>query len=293
MVSTGTVETQLHHFITDGETGSRGRNFFVSVSITVATVIFTSLVAWLLVLAGFPSPETLSVLFVIPVLVGAVLYGLLVSLIAAVFSVLAYNFVLLPPVWHIGLWEVENIAKMFALSFVAIVASTLSSRIHKLAQEAMQRERVLSGVYALSQDMLGIANIPDMRRAAEAKLSSLLDSEATIILRSEKERFNQAGQFCIDNNTPVGSGTKHFTDNPNLYLPLSVHESALGLLCVGSDVSGRFSSKVLATLTAQTASAIEKARLAEAHEKNCVMPCKRNFIPLCFLLYRTISKHRW
>ncbi|MDX1974822.1 MAG: ATP-binding protein [Rickettsiales bacterium] len=267
MAPAGTLESQLHNFITEGEIGSRGRNFFVSVSITVATVIFTSLVAWLLVSAGFPSPETLSVLFVIPVLVGAVAYGLQASLIAAIFSVLAYNFVLLPPVWHIGLWEVENIAKMFALSFVAIVASALSSRIRKLAREAMQRERVLSGVYALSQDMLGIANIPDMRRAAEAKLSSLLDSEARIILRGEKERLNQAGQFCIDNNTPAGSGTKHFTDTPNLYLPLSVQESALGLLCVGSDVSRRFSSKVLATLTAQTASAIEKARLAEAHEK--------------------------
>lgn len=267
MAPVGTLESQLHQFITEGEIGLRGRNFFISVCITVATVIFTSLAAWLLVSAGFPSPETLSVLFVIPVLVGAVVYGLRASLIAAVFSVLAYNFILLTPVWHIGLWEVENIAKMFALSFVAIVASALSSRIRKLAREAMQRERVLSGVYALSQDMLGIANIPDMRRAAEAKLSSLLDSEATIILRSEKERLNQAGQFCIDNNTPVGSGTKHFTDNQNLYLPLSVQESALGLLCVGSDVVERFSSKVLATLTAQTASAIEKARFAEAHEK--------------------------
>ncbi len=267
MAPAGTLESQLHHFITEGEIGSRGRNFFVSVSITVATVIFTSLVACLLVSAGFPSPETLSILFVIPVLVGAVVYGLRASLIATVFSILAYNFVLLPPVWHIGLWEAENIAKMFALSFVAIVASALSIRIRKLAREAMQRERVLSGVYALSQDMLGIANIPDMRRAAEAKLSLLLDSEATIILRSEKERLNQVGQFCIDNNTPVGSGTKHFTDTPNLFLPLSVQESALGILCVGSDVSGRFSSKVLATLTAQTASAIEKARLAEAHEK--------------------------
>ena len=191
--------------------------------------------------------------------------GLFASLFAAAISVLAYNFVLLPPVWHIGLWDAENIAKICALSFVAIVASALSKRIRNLAQEAIQREKIISGVYALSQDMLGIANVPDMVHAAEEKLSSLLGCEAIIIIESERERLNQAGQFTIDNNTPAGSGTKHFSDSDTLYLPLSVKDSAVGVLCIASETSRRFSSKILATLTAQTASALEKARLAEEH----------------------------
>jgi two-component system sensor histidine kinase KdpD len=261
-------ESQFDDIITKGETDNAARKLFLSLATTIASVFITSVLAWLLVYAGFPSPETLSVLFVIPVLAAAVLYGLRASLVAVVFSVLAYNFVLLPPVWHIGFFEAENFAKTAVLTIVAFVASALSIRVRKLAQEAMQRERILSGVYALSQDMLGIANIPDMQHAAETKLSSLLGGEVSIILKQEKEQLDQAGKFCLENNTPTGAGSKHFEDNKNLYLPLSTRDSMVGVICLASGATERFSSKILATLAAQTASALEKAKLSEAHEKN-------------------------
>jgi len=261
------IESQPGDIITKSDTFSATQKLALSLATTIASVLITSLLAWLLVYAGFPSPETLSVLFVIPVLAASVLYGLGASLIAVIFSVLAYNLVLLSPVWHIGLWEAENFAKATVLAIVALVASALSMRVRKLALEALQRERILSGVYALSQDMLGIANIPDMRHAAETKLSSLLDSEVTITLISEKEKLGQAPRFCIDNNTPAGAGTKHFRESQNLYLPLAAKDSVVGVLCLASSTVERFSSKVLATLTAQAASALEKARLAEADAK--------------------------
>lgn len=267
MVSRRAIESQLNGIITQGDSVSTTRKLAISLTTTIASVVITSLLAWLLVYAGFPSPETLSVLFVIPVLAAAVLYGLSSSFVAVIFSVLAYNFVLLPPVWHIGLWEAENFAKTAVLTTVALVASGLSMRVRKLAKEAMQRERILSGVYALSQDMLGIANIPDMRRAAETKLSSLLGGEVSIILKQERDRLDEPGKFCLEKNTPTGAGTKHFKGSKNLYLPLSARDSMVGVLCLASDTSAHFSSKILATLTAQTASALEKARLAEADAK--------------------------
>lgn len=235
--------------------------------ISVAYVLVASLLAWLLVYAGFPSPETLSILFVIPVLAAAVLYGLYYSLFSVVLSVLAYNFVLLTPVWHIGLWEAENFAKAAVLTMVALVASALSKQVRTLAREAMQRERILSGVYALSQDMLGIANVADMRHAAQMKLSSLLGSAVTISLVSEKEQLDHVARYCLKNNMPAGGGTRHFADHPDLYLPLAAKNNVVGVLCVASSTLERFSSKVLATLAAQVASALEKARLAEADTK--------------------------
>ena len=214
MVLRSAIESQLNGIITQNDTVRATCKLVISLATTIASVLITSLLAWLLVYAGFPSPETLSVLFVIPVLAAAVLYGLRASLVAVVFSVMAYNFVLLPPVWHIGLWEAENFAKTAVLTIVALVASGLSMRVRKLAREAMQRERILSSVYALSQDMLGIANISDMRHAAETKLSSLLGSAASIILKREQERLDQAGKFGLENNTPTGAGTKHFCPAP-------------------------------------------------------------------------------
>lgn len=257
----------LHILTTATETGNYTTRAVYACIVILGSVIVTSLAAWLLVRGGFPSPENLNVLFVIPVLTAAVFYGLRAALISVVLSILAYDLILLSPIWNIELWEPENVAKIVVLSFVAIVASALSSRIRLLAKEALQRERVISGVYALSQDMLGIANVDDMRRKAESKLSDLLHSKARILLAPEIELLDSAALFCLANNTPTGGGTSHFGDNPNLYLPLCSSQAVIGLLAVESGVAGRFSFKTLATLVAQVASAVEKARLAEEHEQ--------------------------
>jgi len=268
MLFSGKLEAHLHRYITRGESIGRGRRWLSNLVMTVLTVCVTSVIAWLLVIGGFPSPETLSVLFVIPVLFSAVFYGFQASVSTTILSVIAYNFVLLPPVWHIGLFEAENIAKLLTLGFMALIASALSARIRKLAREALQREQVISGVYALSQDMLGISNVADMMRAAENKLSSLLSAKVQILLSSEKDRLSAAGLYCLQQDTPCGKGTRHFTDDAFLYLPLSSRTGALGVMTL-CDFSSeeRFSSKILATLAAQTSNALEKAALSELHQQ--------------------------
>lgn len=230
------------------DAGSALQRWPRSLALTCATVCLTSVLAWLLVVAGFPSPQSLSVLFVIPVLAAAVLYGFPYAALAVVLSVLAYNLVLLPPLWHIGIFEPENLPKMLVLAFVAIVASALAGRVRKLAKEAHRREQVLSGMYALSQDMLGIANRSEMRRAVESKLSSLLGAEVTILLK-DVEAMNE-GQPQKD----------------MLHLPLETKDSIVGTLTVARSIEEFFPPTLLATLTAQTASALEKARLAEESE---------------------------
>ncbi len=259
------IEEQLNNFIENAYTE---RQWKASALPITGVVIITSFIAWLLVFYGFPSPESLGGLFVIPVLFSAIFYGLWASLISALISVLAYNFVLLSPVWHINLFEAENFTKMAVLSIVAIIASALAARIRKLAWEAIQREHVLSGVYALSQDMLGISNVSDMRLAAETKLSSLIATKVYILLKEEKERHSDASRFCMEHNLPVGNGTKYFSNEKALYIPLSSYNGTIGIMVVSDPANKKFSSKILATLAAQTASALEKARLSEIHEKN-------------------------
>jgi two-component system, OmpR family, sensor histidine kinase KdpD len=233
----------------------------------IAAVIATSVVAWFLVFAGFPSPESLSILFVIPVLFSAILSGLSIALITALVSVLAYNFVLLPPIWHIGLLEAENFTKMVVLCFVAYIANSLAAHIRKLAQEALQREHVISGVYALSQDILGISNVADMRRAAESKLSSLLNTSVHIFMLSDLQKEQVTALYCVEHNIPTGNGTTHYRSDTELYLPLTSHSGAIGVMQLDNTTfEAGLSAKILATLAAQTASALEKARLSQVHE---------------------------
>ncbi|MBN8531807.1 MAG: DUF4118 domain-containing protein, partial [Alphaproteobacteria bacterium] len=189
MLLSESVNAQLQHLtLPPAESPKTAKALFyilISVGLTVAA-------ARGLVAAGFPSPESLSILFVLPVLWAAIFYGFALSLVAALLSVAAYNFALLAPIWHISLWEAENLAKLAVLILVAMIASGLSVRVRRLAREALQRERVLSGVYALSQDMLGIANLPEMRAAAQAKLAALLQSRVSVVLKDEVTADDEA-----------------------------------------------------------------------------------------------------
>jgi two-component system sensor histidine kinase KdpD len=234
---------------------------------SLAIVIGTAVLAWLLVFVGFPSPETLSLLFVIPVLVSAVLYGFWFALCAALLSVFAYNFVLLPPLWSISVDDPENAMKVAVLGIVAVVASALSARVRTLALEAQQRERILAGVYALSHDMLGIVDLRDMKAAAEKKLTSLLGQKTSVILLQDGPISDEAAWAALASGMPSGGGTKQFSESPHLYLPLINRDQAAGVVQTAASVSASFSAKTLATLAAQVASALEKARLAEAQEK--------------------------
>lgn len=244
------------------------RRLAAGVALTLLAIAAAGAAARLLVAAGYPSPETLSLLFVIPVLGSAVLYGFWLSLAAAVTAVLAYNFFLLPPLRHIALSDPENAAKLVVLVIVAAVASTLSARNRRLAREAQQRERILVGVHALSQDMLGIVDVGEMKAAAEAKLSALLGYTAEIILRSaDQELLAPAAEQALVIRAPTGAGTRHFADNANFYIPILNRDQPLGVIKTAAEVSAAFPLKVLATLAAQVASALDKARLAEAHQK--------------------------
>jgi two-component system sensor histidine kinase KdpD len=267
MTSIDALESWLRRLVAGENADARGREGIAGPVAALLAVAATAALAWALVAAGFPSPESLGVLFVIPVLASALLYGLGASLIAAALSVPAYNFALLPPVGHIGLWQPENFAKLTVLGLVAVAASGLASLIRKLAHEALRRESVLSAVYALSQDILGIADVEDMRRAAEVKLSSLLGGEARIRLADEISPEDRAARFCLERNVPAGGGTQHHADDPHLHLPLSSQGTAVGVLRVPANVFSRFPPKILATLAAQAASALDKARLAEAQAK--------------------------
>lgn len=234
---------------------------------SLASVLGTAVLAWLLVFAGFPSPEILSLLFVVPVLVSAVFYGLWVACAAALASVFAYDFFLLPPLWSISLTAPENGAKMAVLGIVAVVTSALSARVRTLALDAQHRERILAGVYALSQDMLGIVDVSDMKAAAETKLTSLLGHETAVILSGDARAADPVAREALTSMMPAGGGTKRHPDCDLIYLPIITRGKSTGVIKTSAGVLARFSMKTLATLASQVASAIEKARLAEAQER--------------------------
>lgn len=285
------IESHLHNLIVRQDDKNTILAWIYSIFSTTIILITTALVTWIFIHSASFSAERLGILFIIPVLFSTIFYGLWFGLITTCISVVAYNFVLSPLTWHFSLFNAENAAKMAIFSLVVIITNALVSKLKKLVKEVIQRERILSGVYALSHEMLGITNIDDMCCAAQTKLSSLLETKVEIILKEHIDLENEALRFCLEKNTPTGYGTPYFTNNKNLYFPLRTNQDVIGVVCIASHnhqslFSEHLASKNIATLVAQTAGVIEKAKLAQINENKLLEIQREKFL---FALLSSVS----
>jgi two-component system sensor histidine kinase KdpD len=83
---------------------------------------------------------SLGVLYVVAVVAVAVLYGLAYAIPASVASMLAFNFLFLPPVHTLALHDSANWVALAVYIAVAVVVSELATRSRRLAGEAVQAE---------------------------------------------------------------------------------------------------------------------------------------------------------
>jgi K+-sensing histidine kinase KdpD len=83
---------------------------------------------------------SLGVLYVVAVVAVAVLFGLAYAIPVSVASMLAFNFLFLPPVHTLALRDSENWVALAVYISVAVVVSELATRSRRLAREAVEAE---------------------------------------------------------------------------------------------------------------------------------------------------------
>ena len=84
---------------------------------------------------------SLGVLYIPAVLATAVLFGLAYAIVVAIASMLAFNFLFLPPVHTLTLTDARNWTAIAVYVATAVVASELATRARRQTAEAEQRER--------------------------------------------------------------------------------------------------------------------------------------------------------
>ena len=82
--------------------------------------------------------SNVALIFVVPVLVAALAWGLGPGLAASLLAVLAYNFFFLDPLYTLSVSDPENVAGLVLFSAVAALASGIASRTRAQALIARQ-----------------------------------------------------------------------------------------------------------------------------------------------------------
>lgn len=147
-------------------------------------------------------PANFALVFLTAVLAAAVVHGLGPALVACIVSLLAYNFLFLPPLYTFRIADASNIVTLFFFGVVAIIASNLAARV-KLQAVVAETERLRSAMLtSLSHDLrtplasiLGAASSLATNRDAFDEASR---DELIATIHEEAERLNRFISNLLD-----------------------------------------------------------------------------------------------
>ncbi|NUO49914.1 MAG: sensor histidine kinase KdpD [Polyangiaceae bacterium] len=243
-------------------------------------VLATSVIAFALSEAlSLPDPE---MLYLLAVMASAAAFGRGPSIFAALLSIASYDFLLVPPRFTFAIAEGRYVLTFATIVAVALVMSTLTTRLRSEQQRALAREERTRALYDLSRDL---ASAFDSKRIAEIIARHVSDSfgASSIVFLPDSSGAVHAiaawpvgasvdpkdigvVQWSLEHRTPAGKGTDTVPGAAALCVPIKTGAEAAGViaLLVGEGIAvGAEERGLLETLARQAGFALERTNLAE------------------------------
>ena len=161
--------------------------------------------------------QSVALVYLVAVVVGAVAFGVRTGLTVSLLAFLAYNFFFIHPVFTFSIADPQDLFALFVFLVVALVTGTLAGRMREVADEARHRATALQSLNEFAGRLSGSRTVPDVldalvRQAAEtvrgeivvlANANDVLELRASVppqvILASEEwqaaYRANHSGEI--------------------------------------------------------------------------------------------------
>jgi two-component system sensor histidine kinase KdpD len=232
--------------------------------------------------------------YLLGVVIVAMRFGYLASLIASVLSVASFDFFFVPPYLSFGVSDKRYVTTFAIMLFVAFVIANLMDRIRRDARRVRQRELRTASLYAMSRELAVASSSHDIARVAREHVRQVFESEVTVLLADgaggfrlsvtpgegrEPERLNPTLSGLAVELVDAGSGAGHHPASRRAatgeeLVSLHASKGVLGVLVVvppRPDFFGNADHRDLLDMFAnQVALAIERARLSEDAQRALV-----------------------
>ncbi|MDT8760268.1 sensor histidine kinase KdpD [Sphingomonas psychrotolerans] len=221
-----------------------------------------------------------ALLYLLPVMAAASLFGLRTGLYAGILSSLGYNYFFLPPTGTFTVSNPENIISIFVLLGVAVATSQLTARVRAQADIAAISARSNAALAGYLRQLTRLNDPEEVARAACREIADLLDVRVallqqvptglSVLAASEPGTRLEtmelaAARWVWDTARPAGRGTGTLAASDWQFQPLRAGERVLAVLGVARD-DGRDPVRsdqlaLLSSLLDQTSLALERLRL--------------------------------
>lgn len=251
-------------------------------------IVVTACAAHLLRLLHLADAEANTVmLFLAGVAWVAFRYGRGPSVLASVLAVLAFDFLFVPPYYRFTVTDAQYVVTFAVMLAIALVISTLTSRLRAQVNSTRERERRTSALYELGKQLSSLYGDVFLVSASGQKIAELLGGQVAIYLRRQSggpviaygQETNIAShalsapvaQWVIEHDQIAGTGTNTLPSAVALFVPLVGSQNTLGAIAVQTDDMPRLlepeGRRLLEACASQLALALERDRLAiEASE---------------------------
>ena len=121
-----------------------------------------------------------SVVYLIPVVIAAVRWGIVAAIVASVCGVLASAFFFFPPLYSLRIKDPQEVINLILFIFVAVVVSQLATRLKRELEMSRQREIDMRDLYAFSRRLAVAFDVSDIHSAIEDHLAAVIQRKVVL-----------------------------------------------------------------------------------------------------------------
>jgi two-component system sensor histidine kinase KdpD len=219
------------------------------------------------------NPTTVALTLLLIVLGVASRWGLTLAITTAIAGTLAFNYYFLPPVHTFTISDPENWIALLAFLISAIIASRLSERARREAENATRRRKEVERLYFLSQQLLATENVMQLLNSIPHYVRDAFGLKAAAMYLPKRKEVYRTG---IDHpelseeqlESVSGRGELVVEEEQQLcFVPLRVGVRAVGSIGLEGAVLSRETLEAVGSLIAisiERAHAVETLTRAEA-----------------------------
>jgi two-component system sensor histidine kinase KdpD len=243
------------------------------ITVGVAVIIGKLALHWL----NLPS---LSMIFLLAVLLCAVNYGLRSAVLAAILSFLAYNFFFIAPVHTFTVASPHELLALVIFLVVAIVTGGLAGRIRERSDAAQRRIRQTQMLFDFSRKLSGTAGLDDVLWAIASQTAGAVKGQSIVLLADGDDLVIRAAfppedtmgpsewaaaRWAMSHGEVAGLDSTTLPKAQYRFTPLRTSRGTVGVVGIrpGEETLTDDDHRLLDSLFDQTAIAIERILLVQ------------------------------
>lgn len=209
--------------------------------LTVLACAGTTLLATLL---DYLALANIVMLFLLTVLLLAVSLGRSAAVLAAVLSVLLFDFFFVPPRFSLAVNDFQYLITFAVMLATALITGQLAAGLQQKAREARIREQQTHALYEVARQLAGTLTLEQVTEIAGQFMSRQFNAETVILLQNEQGHLSetesaqpscridpQLATVALNNGQRVRNSTAG-NGYASMYLPLKASMRIRGVLAV-------------------------------------------------------------